>query len=135
MDQKQSPEGCGNFISKIGSLNTVFKKATWCPAALCAALFERKSNANNRKSRLRPPHCRSPGRNLSFKIALSKLFNMGRFIQGWNIIFNRLHMSQYSNRTVKISIQESMETVALIYFTRIRRKKQEKRCRSSEIKL
>jgi len=69
----------------------------------------------------------------SFHERISKRFKVGRFVEGRDLIFNRLHIHQGEDSTVQIDMHEYLEKIEPLQISRDRRKQQGSRCTPGEL--
>ena len=69
-----------------------------------------------------------------FKNAISVRFKIGRYMSGSRFIFNRLHITRYSNGDVHLSMREFMDTIEGLPISRARRKQQDEKATLDELR-
>lgn len=70
-----------------------------------------------------------------FHASIAKRFEVGGFILGGDLIFNRLRISQANDGSVHLNMREYMDKILLIDVPALRRERPKKLCTTEEIKL
>jgi len=69
----------------------------------------------------------------NFNDEISKRFKVGRFVVGRDLIFNRLHIHQEDDHSVKITMSEYLESIKPLEISKGRRKEQDSICTPGEL--